>query len=45
MMISENYEVEGGYHTQKIIKTGEIIGAPGFHDPKDKRVRVKCQTY
>jgi len=43
-MISENYEVEGGYHTQKNIKTGEIIGAPGFHDPEYKRVRVKCQT-
>jgi len=27
-MISENYEVEGGYHTQKNIKTGEIIGLP-----------------
>ena len=44
-MISENYVVEGGYHTQKNVKTGEIIGAPGFHDPEVKRVRVKCQTY
>jgi hypothetical protein len=25
-MISENYEEEGGYYTQKNIKTGEIIG-------------------
>jgi hypothetical protein len=44
MMISEKYEDEGGYHSQKNIKTGEIIGAPSFHDPKDKRVRVKCHT-
>ena len=43
-MISENYEEEGGYYTQKNIKTGEIIGAPNFHGREDKRVRVKCQT-
>ena len=43
-MISENYEDEEGYYTQKNIKTGEIIGSPGFHGPKDNRVRVKCQT-
>jgi len=43
MMISENYEEVGGYYTQKNIKTGEIIGAPNY-GPKDKRVRVKCQT-
>ena len=45
MMISENYEDEGRYFTGNNIKTDEIIGAPGFHDPEDKRVRVKCQTY
>ena len=44
MMISENYEDEEGYYTQKNIKTGEIIGSPIFHGPKDNRVRVKCQT-
>jgi len=44
MMISENYEEEGGYHTQKNIKTGEIIGTPSFLGPEDKRVRVKCLT-
>jgi hypothetical protein len=35
---------EGGYYTQKNIKTGEITVAPSFHGPEDKRVRVKCQT-
>jgi hypothetical protein len=33
MMISENYEEEGGYYTQKNIKTGKIIGARGIQGP------------
>jgi hypothetical protein len=40
-MISENYEDEGRYYTQKNINTGEIIASPGIQGPEDKRVKVK----
>ena len=43
-MISENYEDEGGYYTQKNIKTGKIIGRSRWYTMVLKIILIKTKS-